>query len=174
MKKTNSFVMILFLIGVLSGCASVDYSQKGGFPEAKPDQALVYFYRTPGFVGSTYRFDVFDNNKRIGAMAQNSYFYIFTKAGDHRFYVQDQAIELSANNEPLAKNAPTTNDRAILISLQQGKIYYIKVDIAYELMGGRPVFTQVDKAEAMKLLPSRVYVVPVKNASMNYNVHAEQ
>ena len=92
-------------------------------------------------------------------MAQDSYFYLFTPPGEHVFSVNDGNPE---------------RDASITMTLQAGQTYYVRVDIEYEVFGGKPVFTVVNKAEAMRLLPSRVYVVPSKTGSSNYNVHAEQ
>ena len=57
MKNQINLFSITLLFLFLTACASVDYSQEAIFPEARPDQALIYFYRTPGFIGSTYRFN---------------------------------------------------------------------------------------------------------------------
>ena len=157
MKNIISVFVITILL-FLSACASVDYSQQGVFPEAKSDQALIYFYRTPGFIGSTYRFNLSENKKLVGAMAQNSYFYLFTSAGEHTYSTDDVNLE---------------KGESITMTVQAGQTYYVKVDVEYEVFGGKPVFTLVNKAEAMTLLPSRVYVVPSKKDSSNYNIHAE-
>lgn len=155
---THIFVITLLFLS-LSACAPVDYSQPAVFPEARSDQALIYFYRTPGFIGSTYRFNLSENKKVIGAMAQNSYFYLFTNAGEHTYSVGDRNLE---------------KGESITMTVQAGQTYYVKVDVEYAVMGGKPVFSVVDKTEAMTLLPSRVYVVPSKRGSSNYNVHAGQ
>ncbi|MCU7800954.1 MAG: DUF2846 domain-containing protein [gamma proteobacterium symbiont of Lucinoma myriamae] len=159
MKYLTHIFIITLLLLLLSACAPVDYSQPAVFPEPKPDKALIYFYRTPGFIGSTYRFKLSENNKIVGAMAQNSYFYLFTTAGEHTYSVADRHLE---------------KGESITMTVQAGQTYYVKVDVEYEVMGGKPVFSIVDKTEAMKLLPSRIYVVPSKRGSSNYNVHAEQ
>lgn len=157
MKKIISvFTISLFLL--LSACASVDYSQPAVFPEARPDQALIYFYRTPGFIGSTYRFNLSENQNVVGAMAQDSYFYLFTTPGEHTYKLTDNNLE---------------KGESITMTVQAGQTYYVKVDVEFEVMGGKPIFTPVDKAQAMELLPSRVYVVPAKKDSSDYNVHAE-
>ncbi len=57
----------------LRDISDVDYSQEAIFPEAKSDKALIYFYRTPGFIGSTYRFNVNEGENVVGAMVQDSY-----------------------------------------------------------------------------------------------------
>jgi len=156
--------MISLGLLLLSACASVDYSQKAVFPEASADKALIYFYRTPGFIGSTYRFNVIEpsrteKNKKVGAMAQDSYFYLFANAGEHTYSVDDRNKEQGS---------------FITINVQAGKTYYIRVDVEYELVGGKPVFTEVSKSEAMQVLPTRKYVVPAKVNSATFNVHAEQ
>lgn len=151
-------ILTLTIILLLSACASVDYSQKKIFPEVQNDKALIYFYRTPGFVGSTYRFKVSEDKTVVGAMAQDSYFYVFTEPGQHSYSVNDRNIEQGSS---------------ITLEVQAGKTYYIKVDVEYEVIGGKPVFTEVSKAEAMKLLPSRKYVVPAKDNSSTYNVYAQ-
>lgn len=158
MTKFLNLFLALFFISLISACASVDYSHKAVFPQAQPDQALIYFYRTPGFIGSTYRFNVIENNQVVGAMAQNSYFYLFAEAGEHSYSVGDR----NANPASL-----------ITMNLQAGKTYYVKVDVEYQVVGGKPVFSEVDESEAMKLLPSRVYVVPAKVDLSTFNVHAE-
>ncbi|MDX2504322.1 MAG: DUF2846 domain-containing protein [Gammaproteobacteria bacterium] len=157
-KKLPSFIALVLLL-LLSACAPVDYSQEKVFPEANPDKALIYFYRSPGFIGSTYRFNVSENQQTVGAMAQDSYFYLFTNPGEHTFSVEDRNAEQGA---------------MIKLSVQSGETYYIRVDMEYEVFGGKPVFTEVDKPEAMKLLPSRKYVVPGKINSSTFNVHADQ
>jgi len=158
MKNFIYFILIILVILLFSACAPVDYSQEAVYPEATPDQALVYFYRTPGFIGSTYRFNVLEKKKIVGAMAQDSYFYLFTSPDEHVFSVDDGNLE---------------QGESITMNLQAGQTYYVRVDIEYEVFGGKPVFTVVNKAEAMTLLPGRVYVVPSKRGTSNYNVYAE-
>ena len=157
--NTVSALAILTVVLVLSACASVDYSQKKVFPEAKPDQALIYFYRTPGFIGSTYRFQVSEGKQVVGAMAQDSYFYVFAAPGKHTYIVDDRNEEQGSS---------------ITLDVQAGKTYYVRVDVEYEVLGGKPVFTEVSRAEAMKLLPGRKYVVPAKVNPSTYNVYADQ
>ena len=159
MKKNLNLCVSLIIFLLLSACASVDYSQKAIFPEATPDKALIYFYRTPGFIGSTYRFNISENKHRVGAMAQDSYFYLFTDAGDHTYSVDDRVDEQGS---------------IITLNVEAGKTYYIRVDFAYAVLGGRPVFTEVNESEAMKLLPSRKYVVPGKTNPSSFNIHADQ
>ncbi len=158
-KHSVSILTILTVLLLLSACASVDYSHEKVFPEAKPDQALIYFYRTPGFIGSTYRFQVSEGKEVVGAMAQDSYFYVFTTPGKHTYIVDDRNEEQGSS---------------ITLDVQAGKTYYVRVDVEYEVLGGKPIFTEVSKEEAMKLLPSRKYVVPAKVNPSTYNVHAEQ
>jgi hypothetical protein len=158
MTRLN-FLIVSVLTTLIIACAPVDYSQKAVFPEANSDTALIYFYRTPGLIGSTYRFNVSENNQVVGAMAQDSYFYLFTDAGKHHYSVDDRNIEKGAS---------------VQLTVEAGKTYYIKVDVDYQVLGGKPVFSQVSEAEAMKLLPSRKYVVPRKVDRSTYNVHAEQ
>ncbi len=157
MKKL-SVIIISSLIVFISACASVDYSHKAVFPEAKPDQALIYFYRTSGFIGSTYRFNVSEGDQLVGAMAQDSYFYLFTEAGEHTYGISAQYEQEGSS---------------ISMNVQAGKVYYVRVDVNYQVLGGEAVFTEVEQAEAMALLPSRKYVVPLERASSYYNVHAE-
>ena len=159
MKNQINFFIVTLLFLFLTACASVDYSQQAVFPEAKADQALIYFYRTSGFVGSTYNFNVSEGDKVVGAMAQDSYFYLFTDSGEHTYSVNDQYEEQAS---------------FIKMNVQAGKVYYVKADINYQVFGGKVVFSPVEKAEALKLLSSRKYVVPSKSSSSTYNVHAEQ
>ena len=158
MKTQINLLIITLLFLFLTACASVDYSQQAIFPEAKPDQALIYFYRTPGFIGSTYRFNVLEGDNIVGAMAQDSYFYLFTDAGEHIYSVKMEYKEPG---------------NFIKMDVQAGKVYYVKVDVEYQMLGGKPIFTLVDHAEASKLLSSRKYVVPTKVNKSTYNVHLE-
>lgn len=159
MKKNLKLFVSLIVFLLLSACASVDYSQKAIFPEVAPDKALIYFYRTPGFIGSTYRFNVSENKHRVGAMAQDSYFYLFTNAGEHTYSVDEQGAK---------------QGELLKLNVEAGKTYYIRVDVAYAVIGGRPIFTEVNESEAMKLLPSRKYVLPGKNNPSSFNIHADQ
>ncbi|WP_198264736.1 DUF2846 domain-containing protein [sulfur-oxidizing endosymbiont of Gigantopelta aegis] len=159
MNNMIRLIIITALLSILSACASVDYSQKKVFPEAKADQALIYFYRTPGFIGSTYRFNVSEGDNVVGAMAQDSYFYLFTEAGEHTYQVADQYEQQGSS---------------IKMTVEAGKTYYVRVDVEYKALGGSPIFTEVKASEAKKLLASRKYVVPAKNRSATYNVHTEQ
>ncbi len=159
MKKIRYPIALLIIISLLSACASVDYSQKATFPEVKADQALIYFYRPSGFIGSTYRFNVSEGDNVVGAMAQDSYFYLFTKAGEHTYYTNDQYQQ---------------KGNSITMNVENGQVYYVRVDYESQLLGGKPIYNEVDKSEAMKTLPSRKYVIPKKMSSSNYNVHAGQ
>ena len=155
MKKSLYLLINLSLVLLITACARVDYSQQAVFPEANADQALIYFYRTPGLIGSTYRFNVSEKQQIVGAMAQDSYFYLWANSGEHTYSVDD-------GNEQ--------HGSVITLNVQAGKTYYVKVDIKF---GGRPVFTQVDETQAMKLLHSRKYVVPAKTDPSNYNIHLQ-
>ncbi len=159
MNFSVTILLALTLLILLSACAPVDYSRQAVFPETQNDKALIYFYRTPGFIGSTYRFNVSEGKNVVGAMAQDSYFYLFTRPGRHTYSVDERNKDQGSS---------------ITINVQAGKTYYIKVDVAYEVMGGKAVFTEVSEAEAMKLLHSRKYVIPAKVNASTYNVHAEQ
>jgi len=158
-KRLINILTSLIMILIISACAPVDYSKEAVFPEAKPDQALIYFYRSPGFIGSTYRFNVYENKQVVGAMSQNSYFYLLVDPGQHIFVTDVRNVE---------------NKSSIALNVQSGKTYYVKVDVEYEVIGGTAVFSEVDESEAMTLLPSRMYVVPAKINPSTYNVHAEQ
>lgn len=159
MRKSSLTILIPMVLSMfISACAPVDYSQQAVYPEARADSALIYFYRTPGFIGSTYRFNVYENKKIVGAMAQDSYFYLFAEAGEHTFSVDDRNQEKGA---------------FITLDIKAGNTYYIKIDVEYQVMGGWPVFTIVNEAEAMKLLPTRKYVVPSKANPSTFNVHPE-
>ncbi len=157
--KNLYYVILASLLAVfLTACASVDYSHKAEFPQAKSDQALIYFYRTPGFIGSTYRFDVSEGDRVVGAMAQDSYFYLFTSAGEHTYGVYDQYEQQGSE---------------IMMNVQEGKVYYVRVDVNYQAFGGEAVFTLVEREQAMTLLPSRKYVLPLVGTSSNDNIPTE-
>ncbi len=156
--KIKSALALFSLLFILSACASVDYSQQKVFPQVRNDQALVYFYRTPGFIGSTYRFKVSEGKQVVGAMAQDSYFYVFATPGKHTYVVDDRHAEQGSS---------------ITLDVKAGKTYYVRVDVQYELLGGKPVFTQVSEQEAKQLLPGRKYVLPAKTKPYTYNVYAQ-
>ena len=156
MKKRVYLLINLSLVLFIAACAPVDYSQQAVFPEADADKALIYFYRTPGLIGSTYRFNVSEKQEVVGAMAQDSYFYLWTNDGEHTYSVDDGNAEYGSS---------------IKLNVQAGKTYYVKVDVK---LGGRPVFTVVDESQAMILLHSRKYVVPAKTDHSSYNIHLQQ
>jgi hypothetical protein len=130
MKKKQSYVIayiLPLLMLFLSGCASTGFSEVESLA-APSDQALIFFYRT-GSGGGAIKFHVHDmNGDPVGYLGQSGdSFSIIVPPGTHRYW----------------SRAARVNE--VSLTVEAGKIYYVKATVNMGFAVGRPVLEQVNK-----------------------------
>ena len=99
-------------------------------PEADPAKGLVVFYRVPDFKGGAIQFNVQHADGVVGTLTNGSFFYKYFEPGQHTFWSQ------------------VISQDSITLTVEPGKIYYVKGETKLGIHAGRPRFTQVAEAEA--------------------------
>lgn len=144
MKKLKLLAAII-LVTILSGCASVKYAKLSQMPTAKKHMALVYFYRESKFAGGAMRYSIFEGEKkeekRIGALPNGSFFYVYRKPGTYTFWAETEVVDSAT------------------LELESGKTYFIKGEIEMGFMVGRPNLTVVHSTEGKSEIPKLKYVM---------------
>jgi len=119
-------ISILFIILLSSLEASAQ------IPEPEEGQGLVVFYRTKKFSGSAIKFSVKDSEKSYGQLKNGTVIKINVEPGEHMFWSQ------------------VISSDAITLTIEEGKVYYIKGTVKMGAIAGRPKFNQVDEKKALK------------------------
>ena len=101
-------------------------------PQAKPDKGLIIFYRLNNFKGKAIRFNLNHEEGFIGQLLSGTLIYTYVEPGEHKFW--SQAI----------------SQDSIQLSVQGGKVYYVKGVVKMGVYAGRPTFTQVGEEQAKK------------------------
>lgn len=130
MKKVLSIFFILFLVS----CASNKGAKFEKLEEAKNNEAIIYFYRPSSF-GAMVHYTVKDEDKKpIQKIYPYSYFlYKTDKLGKREF------------------SAKTEATKKISFDVEAGKTYFVKSNIAWGILIGRPKFKLIEnKEEALK------------------------
>jgi len=135
------FALLVAAIVGLTGCASVSKQATNVFPEAQPDSGLVYFYREKKFVGAAVSYNVREQDKIIGAIANGTYFFVHATPGEHTY------------------KASTEADILKTVDVEAGKTYYIRCGVDMGFMAGRPSLTLVAEAEAKSVIRDLTYAI---------------
>ena len=96
-------------------------------PEADSDKALVVFYRVANFKGGAIRFNVQHSDGALGTLTNGSFFYKYLEPGQHTFWSQ------------------VISQDSITLTVEAGRIYYVKGETRVGIYAGRPRLTQVSE-----------------------------
>lgn len=130
---------LLGLVTVLIGCASVSKQAANVYPEPKPAKGLIYFYREKKFMGMAVSYNVKENEKVIGAIANGTYFFVFADPGKHSY------------------TASTEASSSRTVDVEGGKTYYIEAGVEMGVFAGHPALKIASEAEAKSVLPTLTY-----------------
>jgi hypothetical protein len=140
MNKSNIITIGLFsLVALLSGCASVTKQAAKVYPERKPDKGLVYIYREKKFVGMAISYNIKENEKVVGAIANGTYFFLFAEPGKHTY------------------TASTEASSSRTLDIEANKTYYIEAGVEMGILAGRPSLKIASEMEAKSVLPTLTY-----------------
>jgi hypothetical protein len=109
-------------------------SMSAQVPDADPDKGLVVFYRAENFKGGAIRFNVQHSDGVIGTLTNGSFVYKYVEPGEHTFWSR------------------VISEDSITLTVEAGKVYYVKGETKMGLYAGRPRFTQVSETEAQAAL----------------------
>jgi hypothetical protein len=99
-------------------------------PQADPDRGLVVFYRAKNFKGGAIQFNVQHSDGVIGTLTNGSFLYKYLEPGQHTFWSQ------------------VISQDSVTLTVEAGKIYYVKGETKIGIHAGRPRLTQVSENEA--------------------------
>jgi len=132
---------LLFLAGCIGTTAKYAVREQPTLAMAKPEQALVYVYRTsrraPGSV-----VEIYWKSKIVGVLPGGTYFHFYADPGTHLIGAH------------LGANAGSTN-----VSLESGEVYYLKQDFSFigvttiELVAAEEGRAAVSRLKYTELLP---------------------
>ncbi|MFT7371672.1 MAG: hypothetical protein ACI9T9_000348 [Oleiphilaceae bacterium] len=111
----KSFIVLVFVVSMFSGCASVPMESKDLSAKAKefnaPSEGTsgLYIYRTSG-VGSALKKDIWVDDKCIGETAPEMFFY----------------EEVEGNQEHKISTESEFSPNELLVTTESGKNYFIK------------------------------------------------
>ena len=118
--KSFSFIVLLLIVVLTGGCASVTYQTLDVMPEVKEDIGLIYFYRDKAFFGGAISYYIYDGEVKIGALKNGTFFFHETVPGEHTYC------------------GKTESKSCITLSVEAGKTYYVKGDVNIGFFVGRP------------------------------------
>ncbi|WP_167684112.1 hypothetical protein [Parasedimentitalea denitrificans] len=129
-----------FSFGLLAGvsltaCAPAgSINSKPSLPTIPLGKALVVFYRPSAFAGGAIRFTVNHSEGVVGQLTSGSVLYKIIDAGTHTFWAQ------------------AISQDTITLTLAAGQTSYVRGDVKMGLYAGRPTFSQVSEAQALREL----------------------
>ena len=125
------FVLFAFLSTI--GCATSS-NFTGPQIEVPQDKAVIYFFRPNAFAGSAIKFHVHDmQGKPVGYLGKGGdSFSIVVEPGTHQYW----------------SRAASRND--VVLTVEAGKIYYVKGTVNMGYAVGRPVLQEVTASEVPK------------------------
>lgn len=132
--KSLAVTAVCLSIMSLLGCASGPAFQPP--PEARPNLALIYIYRTQTFGGANQPAVMID-----GRQATN-----LRPKGYSAHYVRPHKVEISATSTRFTEE----KDSKLVLDAEAGKVYYIRGKLGFGKISGTPVLTLVDESSGAK------------------------
>ena len=127
MKKLQTLSIIC-----LTALTFISFNTNAQIPDPEDGKGLVVFYRTKGFKGGAIKFSVKDGEKSYGQLKSGTIIYIQAEPGEHTFWSQ------------------VISSDAVTLTIEEGKVYYIKGTVKMGAVAGRPKFKEVDENKALK------------------------
>ncbi len=110
-------VVVIALLGLLTGCASGPSYSSYAIPEVSADKGRIFFYRT-ALMGAAIQPDVKVNGNKVGTAKAKGFFYYDAIPGAY-------SIETS-----------TEVNRKLALTLEKGQIRYVRLGISMGFMVG--------------------------------------
>lgn len=126
MNKLQILTLSLFF------CLIFNFNAFSQIPEPEEGKGLVVFYRQKKFSGGAIKFSVKDSDKNYGQLTNGSTIYVNVIPGEHTFFSQ------------------VISSDAINVTVEEGKLYYVKATVRTGALAGRPKFEQVSEKKAIK------------------------
>lgn len=117
-------ILLFIILGTLNTTAQI--------PQPEEGKGLVVFYRQKKFSGGAVKFSVKDSDKTYGQLTNGSVVKAQVGPGERTFWSQ------------------VISSDAIILTIEEGKVYYIKATVRTGALAGRPKFSQVDEKTAYK------------------------
>ena len=130
MNSMKTSLLLIFMILSLGLGLGITPAMSAEIPEAKPDKALIVFYRTGKMGGSAIPVNVHHSQGVIGTLSNGSTFNRYFEPGDQTFWVR------------------VISEDSITLNVEAGKIYYVRGYTKMGLVIARPRLVQVEDAEA--------------------------
>ena len=127
MNRTVTAICVFLLLSCWLVPAPV---QAAEIPEVQEDQALIVFYREKKAGGAAIRFHILRGNEPIGSLNNGTVLFHHVDPGTHVF-----------------TSEVITGD-ALSITVEAGKVYFVRGTIKMGLYAGRPTFNIADEQKA--------------------------
>lgn len=115
MRATLTLLATVLLTGCASGPSAQQFQNQPALP-AKPDKALVYFYRESNNLGCALDLTLTDSQSEIGALQNGSYLAVYVSPGPHTFV-------------PAMTVVRSKNVTAYAADFEAGQTYYLSAYI---------------------------------------------
>lgn len=128
MKNSKNNLLIILLIVMTGAWATPVFSVD--VPEAKPDEALIVFYRVKKFAGAGIPVGVHYSGGSVGTLSNGASFHKYFNPGEYTFW------------------SKVITESSVTLNVTAGETYYIRGDVTMGLVVGRPKLTQTYKIES--------------------------
>lgn len=132
LKKENMKTIKINVIGILLFTILGIFESNAQIPQVEEGKALVVFYRQKKFSGGAVKFSVKESDKTFGQLTNGSVVNARVEPGERTFWSQ------------------VISSDAIVLTVEEGKVYYVKATVRTGALAGRPKFSQVDEITAQK------------------------
>ena len=128
-----------FLLCAASCALGPTYEEFSGAIEPPlPLDGRIYIYCAPAS-GADFRLSVMVNGEEVGKAKPNSFFYVDRLAGKYEISI------------------PTKGERNLSLTLEEGEVKYVRLDVKIGLFVGQVDLVSVDKAVGEQELKSMTY-----------------
>lgn len=127
------YISLCLVTSLGVGCVSVKYPELESMPKIRSDEGLVFFYREKKFSGSGVSYYIYEGEGEskiaLGALESGTFFFKYIPPGEHVFWAKTEARD------------------EVTIDVQSGNTYYVKGDVSFGFMAGRPNLSNVQSKE---------------------------
>ena len=140
MKRSLLFLVLLACWLVTSGCASGPKFREvsGTFPALGTDEGRIYIYRTTTF-GGAIQPSVRLDEQRVGKAIPKGFFFVDRSPGGYQIATSTEV------------------DRTLSLTLEQGQIRFVRLDVSMGFMVGHVYPVLVDDAVGKKEIENCSY-----------------
>lgn len=143
--KSIKIAVLLVVLLMVGGCASVQYKELSALPSVHPGKGLTYFYRESKLLGGAVSYYIYEgdeeNKIKHGALKRGTFFFIHVEPGTHTYWAKTGAKD------------------AVTLEVEVGQTYYVRGAVEPGFIVIRPKLTIVHEMEGKPEIPELKYAV---------------